>query len=185
MKGVVFNILEDFVVDNFGDEKWEEIYEMCPLQTSEPFVGPKTYPDTDLFSIVSTTCSVLGVEPAFALRAFGKYAFPRLAGKFPVFLEGFTEAKPFLLSVDGVIHVEVAKLMEGSVLPKFEYSGDNPDQLQIHYSSKRGLCHLMEGLLDGVAEHFGETITHTQSACAHEGAEHCTFDIKFEKRLAA
>ena len=55
MKGVVFNMLEEFVVENAGEEVFEEILYTCEFITVEPFVGPGTYPDEDLNELVSKT----------------------------------------------------------------------------------------------------------------------------------
>ena len=40
MKGVIFNLFEEFVCESFGDEVWEEILDSAELKTQEPFVGP-------------------------------------------------------------------------------------------------------------------------------------------------
>jgi len=185
MKGVVFNLLEAFIIEGWGEDTLDDIMEVCPLHTTEPFVGPKTYPDADLFAIVGAACAKLGVSTDVAVRAFGKFSFPHLAGRFPVFLEGHDSARSFLLSVHDVIHVEVNKLMEGSVLPDFVYREGPNGTLIIDYYSRRKLCFFMEGLIDGVAEHFGERIEQTQTRCVHRGDPHCTFELEFVAKAVA
>lgn len=181
MKGVVFNILESFISEGWGDQTYEDILAMCPLSTKEPFVGPGTYPDSDLMTIAAKAAEKLGLPLDAALRAFGKYAFPKLAEQGTQFVDSQPTARDFLLSVDSVIHVEVRKLMPKAITPAFRYEDTGPDSLVIHYSSARKLCKFMEGLLDGVAEHYGTVIEHSQSQCMHEGAPHCTFVLKFHE----
>jgi hypothetical protein len=178
MKGVVFNIFEDFIVEGWGEEAYEALLDACPLHTKEPFVGPGTYPDTDLIMLVTRACQRFGVEAPDALRLFGTFMFPELAGRFSTFVEGHT-AKSFLMSVHDVIHVEVRKLFPDAVTPSFHYEDPGGDELVIHYSSKRQLCFLMEGLLDGVGEHFGVTIERTHDVCMHDGADACRFGLRF------
>jgi len=49
MKGVIFNLLESMVIDRFGDETMEDIYEEAEFSAdAPPFIGPETYPDSDL-----------------------------------------------------------------------------------------------------------------------------------------
>ncbi len=180
MKGIVFNLLEDFIIEGWGDEAFEDILSLCPLETKEPFVGPGTYPDTDLFTIATQAAAKLGIPLSDALRAFGKYCFPKLAEKFPVFLEGQTSSKEFLTSVHDVIHVEVRKLFPKAITPQFSYVDTGPDELIIHYASSRKLCHLMEGMLESVGAHFNETVHHEQNKCLHNGDEHCEFALRFE-----
>ena len=102
-------------------------------------------------------------------------------------VEGVEHPRQLLLAVHDIIHVEVKKLMEGATPPNLYYDdvdGD-PDKLIIHYESKRGLCMLMEGLLDGVAEHFGMEITYEQTSCTHRGDPRCTFEIQFQHAMQA
>lgn len=179
MKGVVFNLLEAFVVENWGEEAYEEILGLCPLQTKEPFVGPGTYPDLDLFTIATISAERIGVPLPEALRGFGRFAFPHLARKFPDYAKNAKDAKTFLMGVDSVIHVEVRKLMPDAVTPKFDYSGDVKDGLNVRYQSTRKLCSFMEGLLDGLGDYYSSQVLHEQTACMHRGADHCDFVVRF------
>ncbi len=179
MKGVVFNLLEAFVVENWGEEAYESILDLCPLQTKEPFVGPGTYPDADLFTIATAAAERVGVPLPDALRAFGKFAFPHLVAKFPDYAKDASTAREFLLGVHSVIHVEVRKLMPEAVTPSFEYRDDDGSALTVRYQSSRKLCHFMEGLLDGLGAHYGTTLEHEQVCCMHDGAPHCDFRVRF------
>lgn len=179
MKGVIFNVLEDFVVDGWGEDAYEKILGQCPLKTKEPFVGPGTYPDADLFAIATKAAEAVGVPLPDALRAFGKYMFPKLVEKYPGFVADHTSAKSFLQSVHDVIHVEVRKLFPKAVTPSFTYEDTGEDTLVIHYKSGRKLCHLMEGMLESAGAQFNEKILHEQTACMHDGAAECRFALRF------
>ena len=52
MKGIIINITENFITDNYGEEIFDQIMSSCNLKTEDPFVSPGTYPDSDLFEIV-------------------------------------------------------------------------------------------------------------------------------------
>lgn len=179
MKGVVFNLLEQFITQGWGDEKYEEILALCPLETKEPFVGPGTYPDSDLMAIAAKTAETLGLPLRDALRAFGAYCFPHLLDKAPDAAKAYSDARTFIKSVEGVIHVEVRKLMPKAVTPHFHYLEAGPDRLLIEYRSARKLCAFMEGLLDGVSKHFRTPIAQHHGVCMHQGADHCLFDLQF------
>jgi hypothetical protein len=52
MKGVIFNLLENLIIKRFGDETMEEIYAESDFSAdAPPFVGPETYPDSNLFPL--------------------------------------------------------------------------------------------------------------------------------------
>ncbi len=178
MKGVVFNIFEDFICEGWGDEAYEALLKACPVH-QDGYVGPESYPDADMIALVTKACERFGVDGPDALRAFGKFMLPKLVEKFPKFVDGHTHPKSFLMSVEDVIHVEVRKLFKDAVTPSFGYENTAPDRLVIKYTSDRQMCHLMEGLLDGVAAHYKTTIEHSQTQCMHDGAGSCDFDLKF------
>lgn len=180
MKGVVFNILEAFVVENFGEDAYDDILDLCPAAGEVSFVGPKTYDDGLMLEIVGAACKHLDVPAEAALRSFGRFAFPHLAKSFPVFVDNQTDALAFLETVDEIIHVEVAKLMEGSVLPGMQFRRREDDTLVIEYDSARKMCHLLEGLLDGVGDWFETPLTYRQTSCTHHGAERCTIEVRRE-----
>jgi Haem-NO-binding len=178
MKGVIFVLFEEFVTENWGAETFEALLDDCPHLAKEPIVAPRTYPDTWVVDLLMAACRRLGVTPADALRAFGQFCFGGLVSRYPGFLQGVGDAKSLLMSVHQIIHVEVKKLMEGAVPPNLFYEDLGPEDLVVHYESKRGLCTLMEGLLNGLGAHFGTPIEHAQTACTHRGDARCTFRIR-------
>lgn len=179
MKGVVFNLFEDFVIENWGEETYEEVLSASKLETTEPFVGPGTYPDSDLVEMLTQACGKLGVEPADALRAFGKFCFPKLAEMGKVFLEGHTHPKTFLKSVHDVIHVEVRKIYQHANPPEFTYEDPADDSLVMMYRSNRKLCAFMEGLLEATGDHFGVSINYEKTSCQLSGDERCSYNMTF------
>ncbi len=179
MKGIIFNLLEQFVTENLGEEKYEEILEGCPLKTREPFVGPGSYPDEDLMLIVEKIIETMGITLPEALRAFGRFCIPKMAERFPDFMTPYDHPKPFLKAVHSIIHVEVQKLYPDAETPSFVYDEQAPEHLIIRYSSRRRMCQFMEGLIDGVAAYYSSPILHKQKHCMLAGGEICEFELTF------
>ena len=180
MKGIIFNVLELFVDENVGEGAFDEAIEALDLSSDGVFVGPKTYPDEDLLKIVGYFSEKLNI-PAFDLvRTVGRFCLPQLARRFPSFVEGHKHPKPFLLTVHGVIHVEVRKLMEKTKLPHFSYEDPAPNRLTMYYHSERKLCALAEGLILGTGDFFNSPISISHPECMHEGAESCKLELVFE-----
>lgn len=49
--------------------------------------------------------------------------------------------------------------------------------LTLGYRSPRKLCDLAHGFVEGVAAHYGETVTFSQPACMHDGAPSCQLQV--------
>lgn len=182
MKGVVFNLLESFICEGWGDDTYEEILSGCPLHTREPFVGPGTYPDADLMTIAAATAERLDLELDDALTAFGEYCFPHLMARFPHINVDARDPLTFLKSVDGIVHVEVKKLMPSAVTPSFECIELDGDALELRYRSKRKLCPFATGLIRGLGTHFNAALRITHGPCLRDGADYCGFRVELDPR---
>jgi hypothetical protein len=183
MKGIIFNLFEKFVIKGWGEDVYEKILETSALSKPGPFLGPATYPDADLMALVGSASKLLQVPPEVAVRKFGHFCFRGLTSRFPRFLEGIPDAKSFLLTVDKIIHVEVHKLYHDAETPTFRYHDTGAASLTIEYRSRRRLCVLMEGLIEGLADHFHEDIRQSQSKCLHRGDSYCEFHLEFSRRM--
>ena len=179
MKGIIFNIAENYLSQTYSEELFDDIVSTCDLQTTEPFVGPGTYPDEDFLKIIASAADRLEVAQHNLLVDLGRFSFNGLATKFPNFLDGHDDPKSFLQTVDGIIHVEVRKLYKDTYLPTFQYDDPAPDRLIITYFSERKLYGFMEGLIAGVGDHFDSQITQEITKFERDGLEYCDFNLTF------
>ena len=181
MKGIIINITENFITDNYGEEIFDQIMSSCNLKTEDPFVSPGTYPDSDLFEIVVNASKKLEITIEVFLKKLGHFAFAKLAERHPSFLEGYDHPKIFLQTVDSVIHMEVRKLYQDSQLPVFQYSDPSKDELIITYFSKRKLYPFLEGMINGVSDFFKVGIIQTHKIYEKDGVELCDYYLKFDR----
>ena len=178
MKGVIFNLLEQVVVQEHGEDAWDALLESARLDGVYTSLG--NYPDAQLVKLVHATATTLNVTPDAILRLFGARAIPLLATKYPVFFEGHESTRAFLLTLNDMIHPEVRKLYPGADVPEFTYDLGPESTLLMSYASARRMCALAEGLIEGAAAHFREHVTITQDECMHRGDPRCLFRIAFD-----
>jgi hypothetical protein len=121
-----------------------------------------------------------------ALRAFGRFAFPRLLATLPAVTASHRHPRELLLELDGTIHKEVRKLWRDARPPRFRVEAAPANGLVLHYDSARGLCPLVEGLLVGAAQHYAVRAKYEHTQCRHRGDAECVFEVQFEdERVAA
>ena len=65
------------------------------------------------------------------------------------------------------------------MLPTFTYQEPAENELIIVYYSERKLYALMEGLIDGVADYFKETIVQKHRIMKQDEHEVCEFHLQF------
>jgi hypothetical protein len=176
MKGIIFNLLEDVVSEAHGPGMWDALLQ--DSGASGVYTSLGSYPDEELVALVHTAAAQLGLPPADVLRWFGRNAIPRLARFYPGFFTSAPNLRAFMLSLNQVIHAEVRKLYPGSVCPHFDFGLGDGRSLEMVYRSPRRLCALIEGFVQGVAEHYREPAVLTHAACMHQGAPACVFRLQ-------
>ncbi len=180
MKGVVFNILELLIVEKFGDQTLEEIYTDVQFSGDVlPFIGPETYPDSDLFAIVKYLAEKTSIPENDLVFEFGKFMLPVFYKKFPVYFENMLSSIEFLKTVNDMIHVEVKKIFEDATPPVIEVEQLSEKKIILRYSSERKLCRLLEGLIEGLALHFNQKVSYAHKVCMKEGGDQCIYEIRY------
>lgn len=177
MKGIVFNLLQEVVSRHYSDDVWDQLLDSAGLDGAYTSLG--SYPDEQLFALVGAAAAALQLPPQDVVRWFGREALPMLAEKYPAFFERHTHTRPFMLTLNSIIHPEVRKLYPGADVPDFIMDTSSPDVLRMEYMSKRKLCALAEGLTEGAAAHFRERATFVHDRCMHRGDASCQIDITF------
>jgi hypothetical protein len=178
MKGIIFNLLEEVVVAEHGADDWEDMLERAGVDGVYTAVG--SYSDSQFISLLQAMPREQGESPGQLLRWFGVKAIPLLAGRYPVFFEGHTTTRSFLLTLNDIIHPEVRKLYPDADVPVFDFdTPSTPGTLVVGYRSARKLCALAEGFIHGAADHFGERVSIEQPRCMHEGDERCELVCSF------
>ena len=127
--------------------------------------------------------NVISFGNAFAKSFAGETTFPRL---YPAFYTVAGGARPFLLTVEALIHELVRATIPNATPPQLLVAPLRDDGVQIHYSSPRKLCILLRGLVEGTARHYGEDVQIDESGCMLRGDPACVFEIRFtQSELAA
>jgi hypothetical protein len=175
MKGIIFNLLEEVVRKQYGDETWETLLEAAGVDGAFTSLG--NYPDEEMLKLVAAAAAALKTSPEQVTRWFGREALPLLAARYPHFFAGHKSARTFLLTLNDVIHTEVRKIYPGSEVPEFDYDSSSPDVLLMDYRSRRKLCALAQGFTEAAAAHFGEDLLFEQPECMHRGDAKCVFKI--------
>jgi hypothetical protein len=178
MKGVVFNLLEQLVSRDYGEETWDALLDASKLDGAYTSLG--SYSDEDLGKLVGAAADELDMSPDQVVRWFGRNALPLFAARYPQLFEPHDSTRSFVLTLNEIIHPEVRKLYPGADVPVFDFAIRNGG-LVMGYKSPRKLCAFAEGLLHGAADHYKERLTIEQPQCMNRGDDRCVLQIAFAK----
>jgi hypothetical protein len=176
MKGIVFNLLEDAVTREYGEDAWDDILLAAGLDGAYTSLG--SYPDADLTELVAAASVSFGAPPQTIIRWFGRAAMPALSVAYPGFFEPHVDIRPFLYTLNDIIHPEVRKLYPGADVPSFGMTTGPDGGVTMRYGSPRQLCAFAEGLIEGAAAHFSQAVRIEQPQCMLRGDELCAIRIQ-------
>jgi hypothetical protein len=183
VKGVIFNLLEELVTAEFGEDVWDDLLDDAGLEGAYTSLG--SYPDSDVEALLAAAGQRLSMTRGDVLRWFGRKAIAPLARSYPGFFEPHHGARPFILGVNDIIHAEVRKLYTGADCPHFNFREATDGALVMDYRSKRRMCALAQGFIEGAADHYGEQIDFRHDRCVDHGDPHCSFSIAWRRAEAA
>jgi hypothetical protein len=176
VKGVVFNLLEQIVVRDHGEDTWDALLESSGLDGVYTSLG--SYPDEDLEKLVTAAADAFAIPPDDFVVWFGRNALPLFAAHYPKLFEPHDSTRSLVLTLNEIIHPEVRKLYPGADVPEFDFEVRG-GQLVMGYRSPRKLCSFAEGLLLGAADHFHERLTIEQPSCMKHGDDRCLLELAF------
>ena len=178
MKGYVFNLLEQIVSRDYGEDTWDALLEASDLDGVYTSLG--SYPDADLMKLVGAAAEELDLSTGDVVRWFGRNALPLFEAQYPQLFEPHDSAQSFVLTLNEIIHPEVRKLYPGADVPVFDFASRD-GLLVMGYRSPRKLCAFAEGLLQGAAEYYGERVAIEQPQCMNRGDGRCVLEIEFTR----
>jgi hypothetical protein len=139
----------------------------------------EAYPDQDFRDLVERASLATGLPHAQLLREFGVYAANvSFAELFPDYYARSPDTREFLLAVEDHIHELVRASIHGARPPRLNVRPLGERGVCITYTSERGLCALLEGLVAGTARYYGEDFEIEQIMCMHDGGLACTFLVQ-------
>lgn len=166
------------VTNAYGEDTWDALLDATGLEGAWTSLG--SYPDEDLMALVAAAASALGTTNEAVLKQVGEGAVPLLAGRYPQFFTGHDSTRPFLLTLNDIIHAEVRKLYPGAEVPVFSFDTSDDEVLKLRYFSPRRLCALAEGFIAGAATVYRQAALIEQPECMHRGDEACILHCRFQ-----
>jgi hypothetical protein len=173
MHGLVFTSFLEFLATRAETPAAGTSEEVSTYRASE------SYPDDEFRDLVQRACRTTGLSSSDLLREFGVFAANvSFANLYPAYYAQSSDTRSFLLAVEEHIHELVRATIPGARPPRLNVRPLGERGVCITYTSERGLCDLLEGLVVGTARYYGEAFDIEQIMCMHDGGLACTFLVQ-------
>lgn len=176
MHGSICCIVKKFVDTNHGETAWEAILDRAGL--GGLVLSPiGDYPDEAVIALLGAACELLNCDLDDLLQRLGHYAAPELISFAGNMLHPDWRSFEVLANVETLIHRTVRIQNPTAVPANIQAFRLGDDQMQVVYSSRRNLCPLARGILEGMGDYFSEDLTVREVTCTRQGHPFCTFDV--------
>jgi hypothetical protein len=180
MYGIVNKAIEDLVIANFGEEKWEAIKERSGVDI-DFFISSEPYDDEVTFKLAVAVSEEMNMSIGDVLVAFGEWWVVKTTSeKYPGLMDsGGNNLRDFLVNLPN-FHNRVMLIYPNLTAPEFKVSDITENGLCLHYFSKReGLQEFVRGLIQGLGKMFNTPLTLELIQTRDEGSTHEIFKINW------
>lgn len=178
MYGIINKAVEELVVAQFGEEKWEAIKKTSGIDV-DYFISNEAYDDDITFKLAEATGKEMNISLSDVFIAFGEWWILKTGQeKYGSMLtSGGSNLRDFLIHLPA-FHTRVMLLYPNLTPPEFQISDLQENSLHVHYFSKRvGLQEFVRGLLQGLAKLYETEVDIVLVQSRNEGDSHEIFKI--------
>ncbi len=162
---------EDIVSKALASNSWSESRIINPKENIE---------DESIFAVMNSAAELIGKPMEQVWREIGRSNIVSFSKWFPSFFER-ASLKGFLVMMDHV-HTQLTKMIPGAKPPRMIAKELSTNEIEMKYSSRRGMFDYFLGLLEGSAAFFNEKLTYSEIERGNDGEDKfLRVKIKFEK----
>jgi hypothetical protein len=178
MYGLVNEGIRELVISLAGPKMWESMCEEAGVEP-EGFEPLCPYHDSLTYKLVELASDKLAIPIDTLLRKYGRFwvTYTAEQGYGEIMNLFGTDFRTCLTNLNRT-HAHMGAMMPALQPPRFNVEVSNDSEMIVHYFSHRpGLAPMVEGLLDGLAEKFGDTIS-IRHIPKGERSDHDEFEVE-------
>lgn len=181
MYGIVNKAIEELVVANFGQEKWDKVKERSGIDI-DFFISSEPYDDSITYSLAQAVAEEMDMTVGQVLQAFGEWWILHTGRKnYGYLLAGGGDTfEKFLINLP-LFHNRVMMIYPKLTPPEFQVTHILEKSLHLHYYSKReGLQDFVFGLISGLGKFYETPVKIELLEERAQGSDHEVFYVEWD-----
>jgi predicted hydrocarbon binding protein len=175
--GIIFVEFKKFVTEKLGPAAWNDLLRAV-LPKPRHYYRGNHYPDREFADLLAAAASMAKVDLLDFGQQFGEFIAPDLMDMYAISIDSSWKTLELIENTEVVIHTIVRRSSPGASPPRLVVERVGRNEVVLRYDSHRKMCYFAKGIALGVAKHFGESITISESMCMLKGASHCEITFK-------
>lgn len=180
MYGIVNRAIEELVIANYGETKWQAIKKRSAVDV-DFFVSSEPYDDDITYALANAVSEEMNISVNDVLEAFGEWWILKTGKeKYGGLMQaGGKNLKEFLVNLP-LFHNRIMLMYPKLTPPEFKVDNITDNSVWIHYYSKRqGLQEFVRGLLIGLAKMYEVKVNIELLQSRNYGSDHEIFKINW------
>lgn len=180
MYGIVNKAIEELVIANFGEDKWEAVKKRSGIDI-DYFLSNEPYDDDITYKLAGGVSEEMNMPVGNVLEAFGEWWILKTGKeKYGGLMEaGGHNLKEFLVNLP-MFHNRIMLMYPKLTPPEFQISDIEENSVHVHYFSKRtGLKEFVRGLMHGLAKMYKTTAEVELLQSRDNGFDHEIFKVSW------
>jgi hypothetical protein len=180
MYGIVNKAIEDLVISNFGEEKWEAVKTRSGVDI-DFFISNEPYDDDITYKLAGAVSEEMNIPVSAVLQTFGEWWILKTGKeKYGGLMDaGGNSLREFLINLPA-FHYRVMLIYPKLTPPEFKVSNVEETSIHVHYFSKRnGLLEFVRGLLTGLGKMYSTPMNVELIQSRDEGSSHEVFKVSW------
>ncbi len=180
MYGIVNKAIEDLVIANFGEQKWDAVKKRSGVDV-DFFLSSEPYDDDITYKLAGAVSEEMNMSVGKVLEAFGEWWILKTGKeKYGGLMEaGGKNLREFLINLP-LFHNRIMLIYPKLTPPEFKISDIDENSIHVHYFSKRlGLQEFVRGLLSGLGKMYSTPVTIDLLESRDDGKNHEIFKVSW------
>lgn len=178
MHGIIHKSFKGFVEERMTDGAWDVIVDESGIEP-KLYLPVSHYPDEEITAIMTTITDRTDHTEASLQRSFGEYLAPALLDTFKAHVRDDWTAFDLLANLEP-IYEQIRSGNDETEPPDVDVERLGDATVAITYRSELRMCPLAKGIVHGIADEYGETVTIDEGACMREGDDRCELTVAAE-----
>ena len=159
MYGLIHSALQQMIVENYGEAKWQEVLTLAKVP-EDSFFSTQSYDDVVTFTLAQSISDVLGAPLDDCLDLFGQFWLKEFAPQsYDMLLHAAGDSLFEFLENLNALHDRISTTFVGYVPPSFQLQRLSDTEGILEYRSSRdGMVPFVIGLIKGMQERFSVDI---------------------------
>lgn len=180
MIGSVFVRFQLYMKECHGRDSWTELLKAAGFPSDKIYRTVRFYPDLEFDKLLACAIEKTGLPREVFLRQLGKHSGSYIIETYKMMVLPRWRTLDVVEKVGAKIYRTIQFVDVNAPKSIFECERKSNEELILHYDSPRKMCQYILGVIDAVAEHFGEKIIdiHDQCMNTNEEALECTVTLR-------